>query len=142
MRSELRIFAKTAIDFMTKNPEIRLIGQNIRKIRELRSLNQEYVADALGISLRTYGKSESQPEYITLDNLFKIADILTIPAARLLNMNMEQLFQHNQISGLSVQGNAYNHDPTVIKEGYDLCIQHLKNEINYLRGQVDRLKTK
>lgn len=42
------------------------LGNNIRKIREIRNIKQDYIAQQLGISLTSYGKLERDEVEITI----------------------------------------------------------------------------
>lgn len=43
------------------------IGSNIKKIRELKNFNQNYVATALGISQKSYSNIEKSKNKITIE---------------------------------------------------------------------------
>ncbi|MCL1943404.1 MAG: helix-turn-helix domain-containing protein [Candidatus Azobacteroides sp.] len=62
------------------------IGFNIRKIREKKGFSQEFIAEKLGINQSTYGKLERDMSNVTLDRLFKIADILEEDITSLLDI--------------------------------------------------------
>lgn len=61
------------------------IGDNIKKIRELRNYYQEYVAQKLEISQPTYAKIENGTIIPKIDRLQRIAEILDIDMSFLLN---------------------------------------------------------
>lgn len=52
------------------------VGDNIKKLRELRNYTQQYLADQLEISLSGYGKIERNETDVSLSRLQQIADIL------------------------------------------------------------------
>ena len=52
------------------------ISINIKKLREKKGFSQKFVAEKLGINQSTYGKLERDESSITLDRLYKIADVL------------------------------------------------------------------
>jgi len=61
------------------------IGDNIKKIRELKNYSQEYVAQELGISQSTYARIESGTIVPKIDRLQRIAEILDIDVSFLLS---------------------------------------------------------
>lgn len=63
------------------------IGKNIRKIRELNDLNQESVADMLGMSTVAYGRIERNETEVSLKRISQIAKVLNTDIETLLNFN-------------------------------------------------------
>ncbi|MDR0436829.1 MAG: helix-turn-helix transcriptional regulator [Bacteroidales bacterium] len=61
--------------------DIKGLSNNIRRIRVLRGLTQENVANDLGISLVAYGKIEQGKTDISYSRLSQIADCLQIDIA-------------------------------------------------------------
>lgn len=60
------------------------ILDNIKAIRAVKGYSQEYVANKLGCDYSTYGKIENGKSSLTVDRLFKLADILEVDVPRLL----------------------------------------------------------
>ncbi len=60
------------------------ILDNIKAIRAIKGYSQEYVANKLGCDYSTYGKIENGKSSLTVDRLFKLADILEVDVPRLL----------------------------------------------------------
>lgn len=54
------------------------IGCNIRKIRELKNIKQDYIAHKLNLSLTSYGKIERNEVDINLSRVHQIADVLDV----------------------------------------------------------------
>ena len=94
------------------------IGINIRKTREKRGFSQEYVAEKLGINQSTYGKLERDVSNITLDRLYKIADVLEEDITTLLDIGKKNIFT-NQTN----QGNGY---VETINNDYKMMVDELK----------------
>ena len=55
-----------------------LIYKNIKKIRELKNLTREHVADELNMSTSGYGKIERGEVDLTISKLNKIAKVLDV----------------------------------------------------------------
>lgn len=67
------------------------IGQNIRKVRELKNLTQSYIARQLGISVAAYSKIERNKTNVSLQRLQQIADILGTETTAILNFNEQEV---------------------------------------------------
>ncbi|MDR1542802.1 MAG: helix-turn-helix transcriptional regulator [Prevotellaceae bacterium] len=62
------------------------LGSNIRKEREKRGFSQEYVAQELGINQSSYGRIERDASGVTVDRLYKIAEVLDADITNLLDI--------------------------------------------------------
>jgi transcriptional regulator with XRE-family HTH domain len=84
------------------------VGQKIKKLRELRNYTQSYMAIELDITQQGYSKIEKEGR-LTVDQLDKIASILDVDSAYILNFNEEQLLKdshkslQNAASGASLE---------------------------------------
>jgi transcriptional regulator with XRE-family HTH domain len=67
------------------------LGENIKKLRELKNYTQQYLADELGISLSGYGKIERDQTEITMARLLEIAKILEIDLFSLIHFNGNEI---------------------------------------------------
>jgi transcriptional regulator with XRE-family HTH domain len=63
------------------------IGNNIKKLRELRNYTQEYMALGLEMSINGYGKIERDEVELTLNKLERIADLLEVKLNQILNFD-------------------------------------------------------
>lgn len=79
------------------------IGQNIRKIRELNDLNQEAVANILGMSAIAYGRIERNETDISLKRINQIAEALNTDVETLLNFDSKKHIIHMENN----QGSIY-----------------------------------
>ena len=66
------------------------IHDNIRAIRVLKNLSQEYVADSMGVSQSAYGKLERGETQVTWDKLCRIAKVLETTAWEIANFDAER----------------------------------------------------
>ncbi len=62
------------------------IGDKIRKVRELKGLKQEYVANQLGMSVTAYGNIERNESSLSFDKLEQIAAALEVTVQDILNI--------------------------------------------------------
>ena len=114
------------------------LGENIKKLRELKNYTQQYLADELGISLSGYGKIERDQTEITMARLLEIAKILEIDLFSLIHFNGNDLFKNGKQS-----------NETKASEPSSLCldlqqqlIQKYKEENEYLKELVSQLMEK
>lgn len=71
------------------NPEV---YKNIKKIRELKNLTREYVADELEMSTSGYGKIERGEVDLTVSKLIKIAKVLNVSIEFIFKFDVEIFF--------------------------------------------------
>ncbi|MGO1043230.1 helix-turn-helix domain-containing protein [Clostridioides difficile] len=62
-----------------------LLGENIQKIRKFRSMNQQELADAIGINMQSLSKIERGVNFPTFDTLEKITSVLGVTPNELLS---------------------------------------------------------
>jgi len=105
--------------------------ENIRKLRDIKGFSQEYMATKLNISQNTYSRIENGYISLKFDRLIQIASILEIDIPKLINFNDQSFFnvKYPENSGPQIE---------IIKT-YKNYIQHLEDEIKFLRSL---LKTK
>lgn len=115
------------------------IGNNIKKLRELKNYTQAHMANQLDLSIGGYGKMENDEVQIKVDRLEKIAEILNVDTRDLISDNGKQHFEnvtHSQIGS----GRVVNNIDNKVSELYDKIISRQQDEINYLKGIVDIFK--
>lgn len=84
------------------------LGENIRKIRELRGVSQQFIADALSISQKNISRIETGQSSPTFNTLVRISSILEVDLKVILDFDVKFVFNnviHNQNGGEFV---AYN----------------------------------
>jgi len=67
------------------------IGNNIKKIRELRNFSQDHMAQKLGISQPEYSRIENDLVKIDADRLKKIAVILKVQIDLLYDFDIDKI---------------------------------------------------
>lgn len=113
------------------------IGKNIRTIREIKGYSQDYMAEKLNVSQKTYSNIEADKSKVNTDLIKSIATILEIDAIRLLSFNEKILFQNCNNSGnLNTYHQALDRENQVLKDS----ISQLKEEVNFLREEVSFLR--
>lgn len=113
------------------------IGNKIREIRQLKKLSQENIACDLGISQKAYSDIESDKTKLTLETLNQIAKIFEMKLEDILSFNSDKIFyQNNYDESKGYVENVYSENS--LKEQYQKHIEDLKNEIAFLRKQLDK----
>lgn len=72
---------------MQKSPILEAFGQNVRKFRVEQGLSQEQLADRAGLHRTYIGMIERAEKNITLCNIEKIANALSVTIVALLSTN-------------------------------------------------------
>jgi transcriptional regulator with XRE-family HTH domain len=108
------------------------VGQKIKKLRELRNYTQTYMAIELDITQQGYSKIEKEGR-LTVDQLDKIAKILEVDSAYILNFNEAELLRdakHSAVNPVAntVQNNAALNDSKFYAE----MIMLLRKEVDCL----------
>ena len=65
---------------------------NIRKIRELKNLTREYVAEELNMSMSGYGKIERGEVDLTVSKLIEIAKVLDVSTEFIFKFHVSVFF--------------------------------------------------
>jgi transcriptional regulator with XRE-family HTH domain len=68
------------------------VYKNIKKIRELKGLTREHIADELKMSTSGYGKIERGEVDLTVTKLTKIAEILDVSVEFIFKFNVSNFF--------------------------------------------------
>ena len=114
------------------------IGQNIKKIRELRNYDQTYMAERLSIAQRTYSDIENDKINIDNDRLKNIATILEVDPITLVTFDERILFKESPQSGLF---NTY-HTSSKETELYERQIKSLQEQIKFMKEEIIFLRSK
>lgn len=117
------------------------IGENIRKIRELKGFSQEYMASKLDIAQRTYSSIESENNKIDAKRLKAIAKILEVNVLDILAFNDKALFtnMHCTQSGVGMF-NTIHLGENKLNKVQEARINELQDEVKHLREQVKFLQ--
>lgn len=116
------------------------IGRNISRIRELRQMKQEALAQAIGVSQQTISTIENS-ESVDEDKLQQIAEALGVSVEGLKQFSEESVFNiiNNTFTDNSSNNNNYlcSINPLdKILELYERLLQSEKEKIEYLEKLV------
>lgn len=114
------------------------VGDNIKKLRELRNYTQQYLADQLEISLSGYGKIERNETDVSLSRLQQIADILGVDIHGILRFDDKHLFNLNNNEVANGQVNNYYNGR---EELLERIIEQLRKENENLLSIIELMRT-
>ena len=110
------------------------IGKNIKQIRELKNISQDYMAIALDISQSTYAKIENGQIIPKIDRLNDIAKALEVNLSTLLNSSNNLTFNFQKETYYS---GYINNQHNELKETFEKIIANQKEEITFLRKLLE-----
>ncbi|MDI9358976.1 MAG: helix-turn-helix domain-containing protein [Phycisphaerales bacterium] len=128
---------------MASNNATLKIGQNIRKIRELKDLKREYVAQKLDISLNAYGSIERGETDLHLSRLEQISEVLGVELFRLFNFDNsivfdvhhnEQAHTYNSVDNIHIQSNKE------LSDFLNIQIKNQENQNKLIESVVEMVK--
>ena len=129
------------------------VGHTIRRIREIKGIKQETIANQIGIAVSSYGKIERGEIQLSVDRLQAIAEALEIPVYSILEFDegINNYFNSNTFNTTGLGGffntssNFHmNNEETLLKQievlmGMLKSMEHIvatqKDLINELRGK-------
>ena len=130
-----------------------LLGEKIKKIRDLKGMTQEDIASKLNISSQAYSKIERNETKIDDKRLEQIANALDVPAESIQKFDESNFFisnlkecENSQSLGMmnTVNNYYYNTDQVIpaLENLVELQKKQLKqqsDEIEFLRKQLESL---
>lgn len=111
------------------------IGENIKKLRELKSFTRESIASNLKMSLSNYSKIEREEIDLTISRIHEIANVLEVDISQILNFDVTQIFNisnNNLVQGIGAKAENMHFHSDDYKEKY----------IKMLELEIIRLKEK
>jgi transcriptional regulator with XRE-family HTH domain len=118
------------------------IGHKIKKLRELKNLTQEHMANSIGISQGAYSRMELGETEITYSKLEKISEELGLKPEEIIAFNESVVFNvmNNQTgTGLVINNSQLSEGE---KNLYEQQILLLKEENTYLKKVIEGLINK
>ena len=117
------------------------IGNNIKKLRELKNLTQEYMASEMGCSQKTYSNIEKSGNEIKIATVETIAKILNLSLNKILELNAEAILNNNsQSGGINQLNTAPCHNYIDIKaiELYEKLLMEKEELIKELLHKINK----
>ncbi len=115
------------------------IGHKIRKLRELKNMTQEHMAQSIGVSQGTYSRMELGETEITYTKLERISEELGMKPEEVIAFNESMVFNvmNNQTgNGLVINNNQLSEIETNM---YEQQILLLKEENAHLKKVIEGL---
>lgn len=106
-----------------------VIGQRIKKLREEKGITQENMALQLDVTQSNYGRLEKDDRRLNVVKLIKIV--------RILDVNIMYLFNEVMNDGQKAEAANFNNSN---KEVYDILVESLRSEIQHLKDEVNFLR--
>lgn len=116
------------------------LGNNIRKIREMRGLKQSYVAHHLNMSLKTYRNIEANKAPLTEERMQKISNVLDMTSEEIRDFDDRLL----SISTLNTKRDGvavYHNKSGQEHDSKDALVVQLKQQIDQLLDEITFLKS-
>ena len=119
-------------------------GRNIKRLREMLGVKQEYIANELNMTQQTISKLE-QKEEIDDEVLGKVAKVLNVPVDAIKNLNDEATFNiiansyHDNSSAINYQCNFNPIDRVV--ELYERLLAAEKEKVAMLERLLEEKKS-
>ncbi len=110
------------------------IGNNIKKLRELKNYTQSYMAQKLDMSVPGYSKIENDKTDITVSKIYAIAQVLETDLATILNFDARNVFHQYNNQNSVITG--YNHQLN-LNGNIDKILANIQQEINELKKRSD-----
>jgi transcriptional regulator with XRE-family HTH domain len=112
------------------------LGQNIKTIREIKNLTQEYMARQLQMSVANYCNIEGGKTNVSIADLRKIANVLEVSCEQIFSLSPTQIFNnHAPYSGNGNQINYINDE--LIKQ-----LQEKDKQIQQLAAMLEKALNK
>lgn len=114
----------------------RNIGENIKKLRELKNITREQLASDLNMSLSNYSKIERSEIDLTISRLSEIANLLGVDVSQILNFDTSQIFNihnNNLVQGAGAKAEHMHFHTDDYKDKY---IKMLEEEVQRLKANA------
>lgn len=102
------------------------VSTRIQQIREDKRIKLATVANAISLSSSAYSRIEKGETQITIENLYKIAEVLEVPVQQLLSLKDSQYFSGSH-KGFVQQGNNSSLTISLSEEQAQAVIDALKS---------------
>ncbi|HUH26496.1 MAG TPA: helix-turn-helix transcriptional regulator [Flavobacterium sp.] len=111
------------------------IGFNIRKVRESKGFSQDYMANVLDISQASYARLENEDTKVTVDRLYRIAEVLETNIIDFFDTDRVTIQNQNNYEGSYglVQNLTVEN-----KEIYEKLLQTKEEQINMLTKIIEK----
>src|SRR6218665_2035358 len=116
------------------------IGQNIRKLRELRNFTQQYMAEKLEMTQGNYARIENEEIHLSEERLQKISGLLGYSSEFIIQFDVEKI--HDMVSEKKDTVREvfqYQISPE-LKQLYESRINSLESYVDELKNEIRNMK--
>lgn len=112
-----------------------MIGNRIKRIREIKCIKQDTIAKALGVSQQLYSQIEAGQVKLTGEKLEKIAEVLGLNLENIVDFDETKIFENNNFvfdnSSNNIQNSYTNIENLIseLKKSYEAHIDDLQKQI-------------
>lgn len=117
-------------------------GFNIRKVRERKGFSQEYMANSLEISQASYARLENEDTKITVERLYKIAEILDTSIIDFFDVDKISIQTQNNNEGAFGNGSYIQNLHIENKEIYEKLLISKDEQIALLNKLIENFVKK
>jgi transcriptional regulator with XRE-family HTH domain len=115
---------------------IKLVADNIKKLRELKSITRDKIASDLGMSVSNYSKIERGEIDLTISRVQEIADVIGVDFSQILSFDASQIFNisnNNLVQGVGAKAASISFHGDEYKDKY---IKLLEEEVTRLKNEL------
>ena len=121
-----------------------MIGSKIKRIREMRGITQEEIAEDLNLTAQAYGRMERGETSISAERLGKIAEKLGVNTDEIMRYDENKyVISGNSNNGEAnengVQFNLNIYESDIAVEALKETIKNQQDQIKFLQNQVEKL---
>lgn len=117
---------------------LRKAGKNIAALRSIRELSLEKLANDLNVTVGELQEiEEGVKQDLTLDKLVEIANYFNCPLQQILDLEIFQVLNYSQYIAGGHKDVKYTNE---LKDGYEVYIDYLKEEVQELKVELAKLK--
>ena len=121
-----------------------MIGSKIKRIREMRGITQEEIAEELNLTTQAYGRMERGETSISAERLGKIAEKLGVNTDEIMRYDENKyVISGNSNNGEAnengVQFNLNIYESDIAVEALKETIKNQQDQIKFLQNQVEKL---
>ena len=121
-----------------------MIGTKIKRIREMRGITQEEIAEELNLTAQAYGRMERGETSISAERLGKIAEKLGVNTDEIMRYDENKyVISGNSNNGEAnengVQFNLNIYESDIAVEALKETIKNQQEQIKFLQHQVEKL---
>lgn len=122
---------------------MKIIGEKIRNIRELKNLTQDYMAEQLGMTQAGYSKIESGTSKVSYSKLLEISKVLDVSLEDIMAFDSQKYFNSfNNVKGNNNGSVTIHIEDSEIKQLYEDKITLLQKLLERTERDLNNYRNK